>query len=94
MSNSKEQQFWDVAEKGDLSVVKNLAADTTFEINWQGDMGLTAFNDACYEGQVSVVEFLLTLTRVDVNKSTEGDFTPFLLCLPGRSQGSGVIAPG
>ena len=57
---SKEQQFGNAADKGDLEVVKKLAADTTLNINWQGQLGLTAFNDACTEGRVSVVQFLLT----------------------------------
>ena len=68
MSESKEQQFWNAADEGDLSVVKNLAADTTLDINWRGDMGLTAFNDACYEGHKEVVSLLLlTDMRIDIN---------------------------
>jgi len=35
MAFSKEQQFFDAARAGDLSVVKKLAADTTLNINWQ-----------------------------------------------------------
>ena len=85
MSRSKEQQFWNAADEGDLSVVKNLAADTTLDINWRGDMGLTAFNDACYEGHVSVVQFLLTLTTVDSNKPNKNEATPFYIaCYKGK----------
>jgi len=60
MSESKEQQFWDAA-KGDLSLVKELAADTTRNINWQEpQLGYTPFNGACVNGRASVVEFFLT----------------------------------
>ena len=57
MSSSKEKTFWNAADQGDLDVVKKLAADPTLDVNWEGQFGLTAFNDACFKGRVSVVEF-------------------------------------
>ena len=80
MSKSKEEQFWDAARAGDLSVVKNLAADPTLNINWQEPQyGFTSFNIACYEDRVSVVHFLLILTTVDVNKPMNNGSTPFYM---------------
>jgi len=62
---SKEKQFWDAARAGDLSLV---AADPTLNVNWQGQLGFTTLNVACELGRESVVQFLLMLTTVDVNK--------------------------
>ena len=76
MSESKEQQFWNAARAGDLSVVQNLTTDTTLDINWQG-FGCTPLNIACFDGRASVVQFLLALTAVEVNKPNDNGFTPF-----------------
>ena len=88
MSESKEQKFWDAAVKGDLSLVKELAADTTLNINWQDlQYGFTPFNQACWEGRVSVVQFFLTLPTVDLNKSTSFGSTPFFkACYKGHKE--------
>ena len=85
---SKEQQFWDAARSGDLSVVKTLAADTTLNINWQeSSQGYSPFNYACFEGRVSVVQFLLTLTNIDVNKPQNQGSTPFYIaCQNGHNE--------
>ena len=87
MSESKEPQFREAADKGDLSLVKKLAPDTTLYLNWQGDIGITAFSDACFEGRVSVVQFLLTLPTVDVNKPQNQGATPFFIaCQKGHKE--------
>jgi len=64
---SKEQQFWDAADKGDLSVVKKLAADSTLDINWQGQLGYTPFNVACQKGHKEVVSMLLHLSKKQIS---------------------------
>ena len=85
--SSKEEQFWDAADKGDLSLVKKLAADTTLDVNWQGNSALTAFNQACNEGRVSVVQFLLTLPTVNVNKPQKDGAAPFFkACRQGHKE--------
>ena len=87
MSLSKEQQVWNAAQAGDLSVVKKLATDSTLNINWQGAGGFTALNYACSEGRLSVVQFLLTLSMIDVNKPSNFGFTPFLVaCFNGSKE--------
>ena len=85
---SKEKQFWDAADKGDLSVVKNLAADPTLKINWQdSQFADTALNIACYQGREFVVEFLLTLPNIDVNKPNKDEATPFFVaCFQGNME--------
>ena len=85
---SKEQQFFDAARSGNLSVVKKLAADTTLNKNWQeSSQGFTPFNQACYEGHMSVVQFLLTLPTVDVNKPKDSGATPFYIaCQEGHKE--------
>jgi len=89
---SKEKQFWDAADKGDLSVVKNLAADPTLKINWQdSQFADTALNIACYQGREFVVEFLLTLPNIDVNKPNKDEATPFYIaCQIGDKE---VVSP-
>ena len=87
MSKSKEQRFRDAARAGDLSLLKTLAAGTALNINWQGAIGLTAFNSACWNGHLSVVQFFLTLTNIDVNKPTNDGFTPFFIaCQNGHKE--------
>ena len=88
MELSKEKQFWDAADKGDLSVVKNLAADPTLKINWQdSQFADTALNIACYQGREFVVEFLLTLPNIDVNKPNKDEATPFFVaCFQGNME--------
>jgi len=88
MELSKEKQFWDAADKGDLSVVKNLAADPTLKINWQdSQFADTALNIACYQGREFVVEFLLTLPNIDVNKPNKDEATPFFVaCFQGNKE--------
>ena len=92
MELSKEKQFWDAADKGDLSVVKNLAADPTLKINWQdSQFADTALNIACYQGREFVVEFLLTLPNIDVNKPNKDEATPFYIaCQIGDKE---VVSP-
>ena len=64
-----------------------LAADTTLNVNWQGQLGLTALNDACWNGHLSVVEFLLTLPNIDVNKPLKDGGTPFAIaCQNGHKE--------
>ena len=58
---------------------EKLAADPTLDVNWEGQFGLTAFNDACFKGRVSGVEFLLKHPRIDVNKPQNEGCTPFYL---------------
>ena len=88
MELSKEKQFWDAADKGDLLVVKNLAADPTLKINWQdSQFADTALNIACYQGREFVVEFLLTLPNIDVNKPNKDEATPFFVaCFQGNME--------
>ena len=88
MSESKEQRFFDAARAGDLSVVKKLAADTTLNVNWQeSSQGYTPFSYACWEGRVSVVQFLLTLPTLDVNKPKDSGATPFYIaCFQGHKE--------
>ena len=88
MSLSKEAQFWNTAHSGDLSLVRIFAADAALNINWQeSSQGYTAFSYACYEGHVSVVQFLLTLPKVDVNKQKKKEATPFnIACQKGRKE--------
>ena len=76
---SKEQQFWDAARAGDLSVVKKLAADTTLNINWQGQLGYTTFNVACEQGRVSVVQSWLTQESMSTNHRTKDPLLSTLL---------------
>ena len=89
---SKEKQFWDAPDKGDLSVVKNLAADPILKINWQdSQFADTALNIACYQGREFVVEFLLTLPNIDVNKPNKDEATPFYIaCQIGDKE---VVSP-
>ena len=76
--SSKERQFFNAAQAGDLSIVKNLAADSTLNVSWQEPtQGFTAFNYACFQGRESVVEFLLTLKNLDVMKPTAIAASPF-----------------
>jgi len=50
-------------------------------------MAAPPFNDACYEGRVSVVQFLLTLPTVDVNQPQKEGATPFIMaCHEGRTK--------
>ena len=88
MSLSKEAQFWNTAHSGDLSLVRIFAADAALNINWQeSSQGYTAFSYACYEGHVSVVQFLLTLPKVDVNKQNKNEATSFFIsCLNGHKE--------
>ena len=85
---SKEEQLLDAAGDGDLSVVKQLAADTTLDVNRQvPEGGYTPFNYACQEGRVSVVEFLLTLTTINENKPANNGATPFYVaCYEGHEE--------
>ena len=76
---SKEEQLLDAAGDGDLSVVKQLAADTKLDVDWQDHQGFTPFNYACQEGHVSVVSLLLADMRVDVNKPQNDGATPFFM---------------
>ena len=67
--------------------MKQLATDSTLNINWQGAGGFTALNYACSEGRLSVVQFLLTLSMIDVNKPSNFGFTPFLVaCFNGSKE--------
>jgi len=60
---------------------------TTLNINWQSPLGYTPFNYACFEGRVSVVQFLLTQPTVDVNKPVNNGSTPFYIaCEKGHKE--------
>jgi len=85
MFRSKEQQFFN-ASAGDLSVVKKLVADPKLNKKWQGQLAYT--HSVMHAPEiVSVVEFLLTLPNIDVNKPNNNDATPFLMaCENGQKE--------
>ena len=88
MSKSKEQQLWEACTSGDLDLVKRLANDPAVNVNWEDpELSRTPFYRACFYGRLSVVEFLLTFTKVDVNKLQGQGCTPFYIaCQNGHKE--------
>ena len=78
MSSSKEQQLWNACTSGDLELVQRLVTNPSVNINWgDPEYDRTSFYRACYYGHLSVVEFLLQHSKVDMNKSQSEGATPF-----------------
>ena len=88
MSKSKEEQLWEACTSGDLDLVKGLANDAAVNLNWEDpEVNRTPLYRACGHGYVSVVQFLLTLTTVDVNKPQNEGATPFsIACYKGHKE--------
>ena len=61
MSQSKEEQMYNAACRGDLEKVKSLSSDPAVNINWQREGGYTPFYVASKAGHVGVVKYLLSL---------------------------------
>jgi ankyrin repeat protein len=78
MSLSKELVFWTAATEGNLDLVKQLAQDSSLDINWgDGDHQRTPFYRACGHGRLEIVKYLLKDPRIDVNKKNTNKGSPF-----------------
>ena len=61
------------ADRGDLDIVKLIAAQPSFQVNLCDDEGQTALHYACSNGHYDVVKFLLSLSDIDTSiKDNDG----------------------
>ena len=71
--------FTMACRKGHLDVVKALAGDKRVELNFRNKYGMTGFYRAREKGNERVVEYLLTLKGIDVNRADECEgWTPLI----------------
>jgi ankyrin repeat protein len=82
---SKDEQFMEAVESGDLDLVKKLKNDPAVDVNLEDDNGWTPFHIACFRGHKDVVSLLLADHTVDVNKPEHDEASPFFIaCQNGR----------
>jgi len=86
MFRSKSEKLWIACSEGDLNAVKTLSADPAVNLNWVDKEGhKTILFRACAFGRAAVVEFLLTLPKVDVNEASIQGATPlYIACQQGH----------
>jgi len=81
----KQKKLWDAADSGDVSTVRNICEDGSFDVNFvRTQFKSTALFRACLAGRARVVEVLLRHPLIDVNKPQNEGSTP----LHGACQGS------
>jgi len=77
MSQSKEEQLYNAAFRGELEEVKSLCHDPALNINWQYEGRFTPFYVACQERHVGVMKHLLSLQGIDPNMPQNDGASPF-----------------
>lgn len=68
-----------------LPLINYLLSNKEIDIDAETNLGLTAFNQACYHGSTGIVSRLLKCDRIDPNRRSSNQWTPIeLACLGGR----------
>jgi len=84
---TKDEQLYSVARKGNNEKVKSLCSDPAVNINWQDEEGFTALSCACEKGHSLIVEYLLAHPKIDPNLAINDGATPILVaCQNGHKE--------
>jgi ankyrin repeat protein len=77
-TRTSEEQLYDFCFRGDTEWAKAIVARPNIDINWRKEPHLlTPLYVACQAGQAEIVQFLLSLSKLDPNVPSRTGVTPF-----------------
>ena len=86
--SSKEQEFWRACFNENLEKVKELSNQID-DINWGNPSYVdeTGLHTSCWNGNKEIVEYLISLPKINVNKEDRYGRTPlFIACYNGKDE--------
>ena len=84
--SSKEKEFWNACREGNLKKVKVLLNQID-DINWENPNDCTGLHLSCGMGKKEIVEYLISLPKINVNKEDNDGSTPlYRACYNGRDE--------
>ena len=86
--SSKEKEFYNACEKNKLEKVKELSNQID-DINWGNgnEFEYTGLHTSCSWGKKEIVEYLISLPKINVNKENKDGKTPlWMACREGNEE--------